>query len=833
MMKISTIIKGISLVAGFVAIASTQTTFAQGDDCATATAITAPGTYGGSTVGMGADVAPTCITTDGTGGGVWYSITGNNDCASFTADLCTGTTYDSKIRVYEGTCGALVCVTGNDDFCGVQSQVTWDYTPGVTYYILVHGFSTNEGTYSMVISEGVASVDVTAPVLSPNGIVDVSATTNITCMANFSQADLAQSFIPSQNTICGAGIETTAASTGADSFTIELWDALPNGGGTMLATGTDVGTGSTWIDVTWPSVSITPGLTYYIVVTSTNTGLCWAGDLNNGYPDGMTHANAGYGAFPNYDYAFRTSYGCGGLMADLTDACSVSAPVAPIAIDACVGAVTGTPDVTFPITTQGTTVVTWSFDDGSGNISTTTQNVIIADVTAPVLNAGGGIPDVNVTTNNTCMAGFGQVDLAQSFIPSQNTICGAGIFLDGNAAGAGDVTIELWDALPNGGGTMLATGMVNMTDGTWGDVNWVPVSITPGLTYYLVVTGTNGGQCWAGDLNNGYPDGMTHANAGYSTFPNYDYVFRTLYGCSGVSDFTAECSASVIAPTATDDCAGTVTGTPDVTFPITTQGTTVVTWSFDDGNGNISTETQNVILTDAAAPVADSVSLLDEVGCISVTPVAPTATDNCLGTVTGTPDVTFPVTTAGTTLVTWTFDDGNGNTSTQTQNVIVNTVDNGVTQTGTTLTADAAGATYQWIDCSNNNAIAGETNAAFTPTDLVGDYAVVVTENGCTDTSACITIDYTGLTELNSFDVSIYPNPSNGIFNVEFNGLNEGELEMRIMDLQGRIVLTERFNALEGNHIQEVNISESETGVYIIEVSGENGVIFSKRIIKE
>lgn len=603
-----------TLFAGLFLIAASQSSFSQGDDCATASVIT-PGTYGGSTVGMGADVAPACITTDGTGGGVWYSITGANGCMAFTADLCTGTTYDSKIRVYEGTCGALVCVTGNDDFCVTQSQVSWDYTPGVTYYILVHGYAANEGTYSMTITETVAAADITPPSVIPGpGIVDVNITTNNTCMADFGQADLAQSFIPAQNTICGAGIELTSTGTGVGDVTIQLWDGLPNAGGMMLATGMGVGSPSTWVDVTWPSVSVIPGVTYYLVCTGTNTGLCWAGDVNNGYANGNVFANAGYGSLAGYDYVFRTTYGCG-----------------------------------------------------------------------------------------------------------------------------------------------------------------------------------------------------------------------------GVSDVIAECSvASVLAPTAIDACAGTVTGTPDVTFPITTQGTTIVTWTFIDAVGNTSTVAQNVIITDTIVPIADLVSLADETGCGSLTLTSPTATDNCLGAITGTPDVTFPITTQGTTLVTWTYDDGNGNVITQTQNAIVNTVDVGVTLLGATLTATAAGAVYQWVDCEANYApFVGETNESFTPAVAVGTYAVIVTENGCTDTSACFIVDYSGLSELTGLEVSIYPNPSNGIFNVEFNGLNEGALEMNIVDIKGRLVLSEIFSAIDGSHIQEVNISESENGIYIVKVIGESGMIFSKRIVKQ
>jgi hypothetical protein len=50
-------------------------------------------------------------------------------------------------------------------------------------------------------------------------------------------------------------------------------------------------------------------------------------------------------------------------------------------------------------------------------------------------------------------------------------------------------------------------------------------------------------------------------------------------------------------PTTTDSCAGTVTGTTITHFPITTLGTNLVTWTFDDGNGNKTTATQRIILS--------------------------------------------------------------------------------------------------------------------------------------------------------------------------------------------------------------------------------------------
>ena len=86
-----------------------------------------------------------------------------------------------------------------------------------------------------------------------------------------------------------------------------------------------------------------------------------------------------------------------------------------------------------------------------------------------------------------------------------------------------------------------------------------------------------------------------------------------------------------------------------------------MTWNFTDANLNTSSQTQDIVITDVTVPVADVVSLsnvTDECTITSLT--APTATDNCNGVVTVTNNATLPIITQGTTVVTWTYDDGNG-----------------------------------------------------------------------------------------------------------------------------------------------------------------------------
>ena len=68
-----------------------------------------------------------------------------------TVDTCAGTTFDTKISVYTDGCDpvATTCVDGNDDFCGLQSLVTWTSSPGVEYLVLVHSYGGQTGDFTL------------------------------------------------------------------------------------------------------------------------------------------------------------------------------------------------------------------------------------------------------------------------------------------------------------------------------------------------------------------------------------------------------------------------------------------------------------------------------------------------------------------------------------------------------------------------------------------------------------------------------------------------------------------------------------------------------------
>lgn len=132
--------------------------------------------------------------------------------------------------------------------------------------------------------------------------------------------------------------------------------------------------------------------------------------------------------------------------------------------------------------------------------------------------------------------------------------------------------------------------------------------------------------------------------------------------------------------------------------------------------------------------------------------------------------------------------------------------------------------TYQWY--LDGNLLNGETNATVA-VGAPGDYTVEVTENGCTGTSAPYTPMTVGIEENTSVSISTYPNPFNDILNLNLEAF-EGQLELEVMDMTGRVVFTSVENAAQ----IQLNLYELTAGAYALSVRGEDGKVAVSRLIK-
>jgi hypothetical protein len=149
---------------------------APNDDCVNAATVSVPGTAVGTTTNAATETItiPTCGTATLSEPGVWYTVVGNGN--KYGADLCAATGWDSKIFVYSGSCGALTCVTSNDNngpLCsGTAASATWCSVPTVTYYILVTG-NTTSSAFTLATTETVTgapptiSITASSPSICP------------------------------------------------------------------------------------------------------------------------------------------------------------------------------------------------------------------------------------------------------------------------------------------------------------------------------------------------------------------------------------------------------------------------------------------------------------------------------------------------------------------------------------------------------------------------------------------------------------------------------------------------------------------------------------------
>jgi NAD-dependent dihydropyrimidine dehydrogenase PreA subunit len=168
---------------------------------------------------------------------------------------------------------------------------------------------------------------------------------------------------------------------------------------------------------------------------------------------------------------------------------------------------------------------------------------------------------------------------------------------------------------------------------------------------------------------------------------------------------------------------------------------------------------------------------------------------------------------------TFTLTNASGCDSVVTLDLTINSIDVSLNNTITEITANNPSGTYQWIDCDNQNMeMAGEISQTFSPSQN-GNYAVVITENNCVDTSECVLINSLSVEEgLQLSEASIYPNPTNGKVRIELS--SSASPEIKIYSVNGTVVKSQNF---ENSKTFDLNIP-GDSGVYFVVIKTKNQV---------
>lgn len=257
-------------------------------------------------------------------------------------------------------------------------------------------------------------------------------------------------------------------------------------------------------------------------------------------------------------------------------------------------------------------------------------------------------------------------------------------------------------------------------------------------------------------------------------------------------------------------------------------------WSITDGG------------LETIAPVPNQQTLPDVIATCEVTQLfAPRATDNCSDTVFVSHDATLPINKPGTTVVTWTFKDRNGNTKTQTQNVILKDgtspefkcIENKeIVVIGDVYTVK--GIEFDPVSTRDNCAIAtiindvnnsgtlsgvklplGKNTITWTITDHTGN------TRSCTFTVAVS--NSSGLKPHLFGNIGLYPNPAKD--HIFINGLNDnaGSVIITIYNTKGSMVCSK--NVVGSGR---VNLSAFEAGMYFVHISHSDQIETLKLIIE-
>ncbi|MDB9912362.1 T9SS type A sorting domain-containing protein [Flavobacteriaceae bacterium] len=200
---------------------------------------------GSSSVGDSTDATNTdapqevCGTTLNTAPGEWYSITIPNDgFYNVTVDTF-GSLFDTKLGVYSGACDALVCVGGNDDTGGLQSEVSFIGTASETYTVYVTGFGTNTGEYTLNVScEFIPPASIELPITLENQLPTfgdfngsfTQAIENPDASGENTSSTVAENTVPGGAAFAGVnfGLDTPIDIITNKGFSMSVWSPIAN-----------------------------------------------------------------------------------------------------------------------------------------------------------------------------------------------------------------------------------------------------------------------------------------------------------------------------------------------------------------------------------------------------------------------------------------------------------------------------------------------------------------------------------------------------------------------------------------------------------------------------
>ncbi|MDG2228405.1 MAG: PKD domain-containing protein, partial [Flavobacteriales bacterium] len=581
-----------------------------------------------------------------------------------------------------------------------------------------------------------------------------------------------------------------------------------------------------------------------------------------------TFASLGTGS---YNIVVEDANNCQG-----TETVTLTNPTAPTEISTSSNATClNTNDGSITTAAVGTAPFSFSIDGGTtftsgpspfttAGLSPGTYNVIVQDADGCISTASSititeptAVVHTTSATNASCGANNGTITAVATggTAPYTYSIDNGGTYQSSASfTGLATNTYQIIAMDANGCTSMVNTEIITGT-GTV-TTNAAPVNETcAAANGSIVLTGTGGSAPYQYSIDGGATFQSSGSFAGLSA-GTYNVVIEDNNGCQGTNistitntgGFTPTISSNQTicfgnSATITSGGAGSGgtytwdgglgSGATQVTAPATT---TTYTVTMIDGNG--CTETASVTITVETEPT------------VTITPSNPVICDGESITITGSGAQTYnwntgatsaSITVSPTNQTTYTVIGSNGvcqgaavstTISVNLAPVVIAGSDQTLIVAGGTINFSNAGSgatSYSWSFGDGTSSTLGSPSHTFT---TAGTYTVILTGTlGNCSSSDTITINvgYTGVEEVNLEEsVNLYPNPSNGEFNLSLNFPIEQDVEIRIFNTIGELLASRTMNNTSSS-VVEFNLNSNAEGFYFVNIKTTNQSI-TKRI---
>lgn len=223
-----------------------------------------------------------------------------------------------------------------------------------------------------------------------------------------------------------------------------------------------------------------------------------------------------------------------------------------------------------------------------------------------------------------------------------------------------------------------------------------------------------------------------------------------------------------------------------------------------------------------ADTITPDISILpDIIDYCSITPQPPTATSSCGTVISGESNVTFPITKTDTTLITWTYTANNGKTISQTQRVLIQSIDSTIEKICAPdncmliSNVDEENFTYRWYDCNTPNTPLTENKKSQYRALKTGSYAVDINYKSCRVTTECKEVLITGEEKFSENLMSLYPNPTTDIVYIKHP---YSSIRVTLFNTLGEVLETKMLH----NVSNTIHLNNYPSGIYFINIETNN-----------